>query len=72
MFSQSHGTTLFFSTWSRLWLMLYPKIIIRNYIYIITVKYLNEIYKIIYKYILSFKILDIIGGKPSQSFKTMH
>ena len=33
---------------------------------------LNEIYKIIYyKYILSFKILDIIGVKQSQLFKTM-
>ena len=33
---------------------------------------LNEIYKrIYYKYILSFKALDIIGVKHSQSFKTM-
>ena len=33
---------------------------------------LNEIYKIIYcKYILSFKILDIIGVKHSQSFTTI-
>ena len=33
---------------------------------------LNEIYKIkYYKYILSFKALDIIGSKHSQSFKTM-
>ena len=33
---------------------------------------LNEFYKIIYyAYILSFKVLDIIGVKHSQSFKTM-
>ena len=32
---------------------------------------LNEIYKIIYyKYILLFKVLDIIGVKHSQSLKT--
>ena len=32
---------------------------------------LNEIYKILYyKYILSFKVLDIIGVKHIQSFKT--
>ena len=38
-----------------------------------TVIDLNEIYKIIYyKYIVSFKVLDIIGVKHSQSFKTMH
>ena len=43
-----------------------------KYIYIITVIDLNEIYKIIYyEYILSFKVLDIIGVKRSQSFKTM-
>ena len=52
--------------------IMYPKIIIRKYISIMTVKDLNEIYKIIYqKYILSFKVLDIIGVKYSQSFKTM-
>ena len=33
---------------------------------------LNEIYKVIYyKYILSFKVLDITGVKHSQSFKIM-
>ena len=33
---------------------------------------LNETYKIIYyKYVLIFKVLDIIGVKHSQSFKTM-
>ena len=37
-----------------------------------TVIDLNEIYKIIYyKYILSFKVLDITGVKHNQSFKTM-
>ena len=37
-----------------------------------TVIDLNEIYKIIYyKYILSFKVLDITSVKPNQSFKTM-
>ena len=34
---------------------------------------LNEIYKIIYyKYVLSVKVLDIIGVKHSQSFKIIH
>ena len=38
-----------------------------------TVIDLNEIYKILYyKYILSFKVLYIIGVKHSQSFKTMY
>ena len=33
---------------------------------------LNEVYKIIYyKYILPFKILDIIGAKHIQLFNTM-
>ena len=37
-----------------------------------TVIGLNEIFKIIYyKYILSFKILDIIAVKHSQSFNTI-
>ena len=37
-----------------------------------TVIDLNEIYKkIYYKYILSIKVLDIIGVKHSKSFKTL-
>ena len=37
-----------------------------------TVIDLKEIYKIIdFKYVFLFKVLDIIGVKPSQSFKTI-
>ena len=70
IFSQSR---CFFSTWSRLCLNKYPKIIIRKNISIMTEIDLNEIDKIIYcKYKLLFKVLYIIGVKPSLSFKTKH
>ena len=43
-----------------------------KYFGLMTVIYLHEIYKIIYyKYIILFKVLEIIGVKQSQSFKTM-
>ena len=51
----------------RLWLKIYPKLNIVNYVLIMDVIDLNVNYKIIYyKYILSIKVLDIIGVKHSQ------
>ena len=44
---------------------------IRKYISILTLMYLNEIYKIMYyKYLLSYKVLYIVDVKHSQPFKT--